>query len=320
MILIAAALLGLGFIGWRVYDESKSGRQTKAELASTRLELGRKLLEAGRLGEADEAFQLASRLSPASYAPRQARIGILGLERRAAEQEQALWFLSQSGPRVEVQVEALCLLARGGPVIPAEALRPGEDEGAALARALQAEPENVHARAALAYYRRNRGMLDEARQLLDPWVREHGDVPPVGDEYVALLLDEGRLDDAGRILDGSGSSGQSTRRSLLRGVWRAMRGQHAEAVDAFQAAIRDDPRDPEPRHRLAQSLRALGRGDAAESARAWVDSAQALRQLVSRLDYAAPDPAALRRASELCHAMGREREAVAWRRLAPGSF
>ncbi|MFO0890376.1 MAG: FG-GAP-like repeat-containing protein [Isosphaeraceae bacterium] len=236
-----------------------------AEVASYRLEQGRLFLELDRLREAERAFLVAAACSPASYAPRKARVGILGLERRAADQEDALWDLFQHNPsRPEGRVEALCLLARGGPVIPAEALRPGEDEGAALERAVRADPDTPHALAALAYFLRNRGKLDEARRILEPWHREYGDAPPVGDEYVQLLLDEGRNEEAGAILenpDPAGSGPPTARRSLLRGIWNAAQGRHAEAVDAFRAAVERDPRDPEPRHRLAQALRAAGRGD-----------------------------------------------------------
>jgi Tfp pilus assembly protein PilF len=317
---LIAAWLGLAFVGWWVYRElfHRGRPRSDAEVAAVRLDQGRGLMDLGHLRAADQALRDASRLSPASYAPRQVRIGILGLERRTADQEAALWDLYQgAGARREVMAEALCLLARGGPVVLAGALRPGEDEGAALDRALKVDPDNEPARAALAYYLRNRGRLDEARALLEPWVQKQGAGPPVGDEYIALLLDEGKLQDAGSIFQDADNRGPSTRRELLRGVWRALRGQHAEAVEAFRAAIQADPRDPEPRHRLAQSLRALGRGAEAESARAWVEAAQELRNLAARIDYAAPDPAALRRAAELCRAMGRDREADAWRRLAP---
>lgn len=290
-----------------------------AEIAAARLEQGGLLLDMGRLREAEEAFRLAASSSPASYAPRKALIGILGLERRTADQEEALWNLfKHSLARPEARVEALCLLGRGGPVIPGETLRPGEDEGAALDRALRAEPENAHARAALAYFLRNRGRLDEARAILEPWFREHGDAPPVGDEYLALLLDEGNLEEAGRILDRTEDRPASARRSLLRGVWEASRGRSAEAVNAFRAAIRDDPRDPEPHHRLAQALRSAGHADESDRERAWVEAAQALRQIVGRMDYASPDPAAVARAGELCRTMGRISEADAWRDLLSG--
>lgn len=296
---------------------------SEAEIAAARVEQGRLLLELNRLRDAEQAFRMATMASPASYAPRKARIGILGLERRGADQDEALWDLfERSASRPEARVEALCLLARGGPVIPGETLRPGEDEGAALARALEADPDDAPARAALAYFLRNRGRLDEVRRLLEPWAREQRDEPALGDEYLALLLDEGRLDEAGGLLAPPGGAvgrQPSARRQLLRGVWEAARGRRAEAIDAFRQAIAEDPRDPEPHHRLAQVLRAAGRDREATAEQAWVEAAQALRQLVGRLDYTSPDPAALARAAELCRAMGRDREADAWLALAQGS-
>jgi tetratricopeptide (TPR) repeat protein len=292
-----------------------------AEIASARLEQGRLLQDLDRLGEAEGAFRAAIARSPASYAPRKALIGILGLERRGADQEAELWdLIEHAGPRTEVRAEALCLLARGGPVIPAETLRVGEDEGAALDRASRADPDNPYILAALAFFLRNRGKLDEARRLLTPWFLEHGDEPPVGDEYLALLLDEGRADEAGELLgttDGPGDShAASGRRSLLRGVWQSMRGRHADATKAFRLAVLDDPKDHEPRYRLAQALRAVGRPEEAEPAQAWVETARALRQVAAHIDYAVPDPAAVSHAAELCRAMGRVREADAWSSVA----
>jgi tetratricopeptide (TPR) repeat protein len=283
-----------------------------AEIAAARLEQGRILQEQGRLRAAAVAYRGALEHAPASNSARKALIGLLGLERRGGEQAEQLWMMvEQGGARPEARVEALCLLARGGPVIPVGTLVRGADEGTVLRRCLEVEPDNQHARAALAYFLRNRGQLDEARRLLEPWYLERGDQPPVGDEYLALLLDEGRMEEAGSML-----TSNSPRRAMLRGIWLAMQGKPDEAVAAFQESVRRDPANPEPHHRLAQALRAVGRAQEATTQLEWVEDSRTLVQIVSSIDYAAPSPAAIARAEQLCRKMSRDREADAWKSLA----
>jgi tetratricopeptide (TPR) repeat protein len=293
-----------------------------AEIAAARIEQGRLLTGQGRLREAAAAFRNALVHAPASSAASKALIGILGLERRGMEQAVRLWEqVDQARTRPEDRVEALCLLARGGPVIPAGTLAREEDEGMVLRRYLQVEPENEDARAALAYFLRNRGLLDEARRLLEPWFLEHGDQPPIGDEYLALVIDEGHVEAAASLLaHGSGQSvgtiADSPRRSLLRGIWLNMSGNPAAAMASFQEATQRDPTNPEPHHRLAQALRAVGRIQDATVHLDWVEDSRALQQIVSGMNYTEPSPSAIARAEQLCRKMGRDREADSWRSLA----
>jgi tetratricopeptide (TPR) repeat protein len=279
------------------------------------------LLNQGRLRAAAAAYRAALLHAPASSSARKALTGILGLERRAEEQASHLWDQFDRSPsRPEDRVEALCLLARGGPVIPAGILNPEEDEGMVLRRCLQAELGNQHARAALAYFLRNRGLLDEARRLLEPAFLEHGDQPPIGDEYLALLLDEGHLDAAGSLLAprvriAPGAEADSPRRSLLRGIWLSIVGKPGAAIGSFQEAIQRDPTNAEPHHRLAQALRAVGRTEDSKIHLDWVEDSRALLQVVSGMVYSKPSPSAIARAEQLCRKMGRDREADAWRSL-----
>jgi tetratricopeptide (TPR) repeat protein len=285
---------------------------TVAEIVAARLEQGRILFEEGRLHAAAAAYQAALAQAPASVSARQALVGILGLERRGNEQAEQLWMMfDQARARPESRTLALCLLARGGPVIPAGTLARGDDEGMVLRRCLEVEPDNLHARAALAFFHRNRGQLDKARRLLEPWMLERADSPPIGDEYLALLLDEGRTEEAGSL-----PTSGSPRRAMLHGIWLAMDGKPDEAVTALQEAVRRDPVNPEAHHRLAQALRAVGRAQEGATQSEWVEDSRALVEIVSTIDYAAPTPAATARAEQLCRKMGRDREADAWKSLA----
>jgi tetratricopeptide (TPR) repeat protein len=295
-----------------------------SDVVTARMEQGRILLDLGQIRAAEEAYLYVLALQPSSVSARRALIAILGLQQRTSEQERELWALhDQALGRTDARVESLCLLARGVSVIPAGFLAQGVDEGMVLRRAFQVEPDNTDVRAALAYFLRNRGELALARQLLEAWCHEHGDEPPVADEYIAVLLDEGQLDDARRWLDRpdhSSASSLTARRSLLRGIWLTMEGRPAEAVAPFLASIDKDPNNPEPRHRLAQALRTAGRGKEASPLLDWVEDARMLSQVASGIDYSSPNPIALARAAELCRRMGRAREAAAWMSLAqPGA-
>jgi tetratricopeptide (TPR) repeat protein len=290
------------------------------EVVAARMEQGRILFDLGQVREAEAAYRHVLALQSSSIAARRALIAILGVLRRGSEQELELWALHDQAPsRIDARVEALCLLARGVPVIPTGFLARGVDEGMILRRGFQAEPDNSQLRAALAYFLKNRGELTLARQLLEPWCREHGDEPLAGDEYLALLLDLGRLDEARRWLNPpkrSFATAPTARRNMLQGTWLTMEGKPADAIVHFLASIEDDLRNPEPRHRLAQALRAAGRGKEAVRFHDWVEDARLLSQVASGIDYASPTPAAAARAADLCRRMGRNREAAAWMSLA----
>jgi tetratricopeptide (TPR) repeat protein len=292
-----------------------------AQVIGALVERGRILLELDRLREAEETYHRILEIQPTNSSARKALIGILGLQRRGTEQEYQLWTLfEQARSRPAARVEALCLLARGGPVIPADTLPREVDEGMVLERGLKADPDNPHIRAALAFFLRNRGHHAEAEQIL-----ERGDKAPEGEEYLALLLDLGRIDVVGRLLNlpdrsAPPTTAPSPRRSLLRGIWLTMQGKPGEAVESFQEAIKGDPRNPEAHHRLAQALRAAGHPEEAAPHLDWVEDARSLQQLISGINYSSANPAVLARAAELCRKMGRNREADSWESLAaPGA-
>jgi Flp pilus assembly protein TadD len=291
---------------------------SQADMAAARLEQGRLLIELGRLNEAERVYRLLLETQPTSAPARRGMIAVLGLAGRREEQEEQLWQLHDlAGSRRDLRVEALCLLARGVPVIPGEFLPQGTDEGRILERGVEAEPENGHVRAALAHFLRNRGRLDDARRILEDKITSRGTPPAVEEEFLALLLDEGRFDEAenwlARTVDRPVSA--TARYVLLRGIWQSLSEGQAKGELDFREAVKRDQRDPEPRHRLAQSLRAQGRTEEAAVWLGWVEDARLLNQIAASLDYASPDPAAMQQASSLCRRMQRDREADAWEAL-----
>jgi thioredoxin-like negative regulator of GroEL len=179
-----------------------------------------------------------------------------------------------------------------------------------LERALRTEPENPHVRAALAFFLRNRGRLDEAQAVLQSTGHAAEE-----EEHLALLLDLGQLEEAGVLASGRGRTHPSARWYLLRGIGQTMQGREEDAILSFQEAIKNDPRSLEPHHRLAQALRAAGHPREAVPHLNWVENARKLEQLVSGIDYESASPAVMAEAAELCRRMGRDREADAWHSL-----
>jgi tetratricopeptide (TPR) repeat protein len=303
---------------------------------AARLSQGRLLLELYRLGAAEAAYREALSIDPRAHEARQPLIAILGIERRADDQEAELWAAYQAGDLAR-KVEALSFLAPAIAVIPPDTLARGVDEGVILERTVAEEPGNGPARVALAYFQRNRGRLDDARRLLEPWLRDHPDDLAAVVEWAAALLDEGRLDDAAPWLGLDGSTAPTHRTNqgrraprsvrarfaLLQGAWLAARSENDKAVDATQSALELDPRNPEIHNRLGQLLRTVGRSGESAAQLQWVLHSQQLRQVSARIIPEQPDPALVAEAAHLCQAMGRRLEAEAWedlnRRLNPAA-
>jgi tetratricopeptide (TPR) repeat protein len=280
------------------------------EAASAYLQRGLILKELYRAREAEAAFRTVLRRAPRLPEPRRELIALLGIERRAREQEEELWALHDES---NCAIEALRLLAQSTVTIPPGTLAKTSDEGAVLERCLTANPDDSHLRPPLARFYRLRGDTDKARRLLESWLRDHPDDPPARIEWLSCLVDEGEVDGARPWFESPPASyRESAEFERVRGEWLNLQGKATEAVAAFREAVRLDPREPELRYRLAQSLRAAGRTDEADEALAYHRRLQELALLAAGIAEDHPAPDRLNEVGRLCRSLGREREAHAW--------
>ena len=288
--------------------------ETQPEAAAAYERQGILLREQFRLDESEAALRRAIRIDPARIDARRVLVAILGLERRGLEQELELWELLARTPR---PVEALRVLAQAGPAIPPDGLPPGLDEGQALAKVLEVEPENARARAALSAYYRGRGNSAEALRILNG---NRAKAPELQLEMWALELDEGDLAQQLQwIFDKPVTSaewGGDPRFAKLQGDFFQAQKDPTKAVEAYRRGLPLDPRGLELRYRLGQALLALGDRDEADACFAYARDTLVLKALVAKLNDEDPDRTLCAQATALCEKMGRSREAEAWRSFA----
>jgi tetratricopeptide (TPR) repeat protein len=280
------------------------------ESAWAHLQRGLILKELYRAREAEAAFRVALRRAPGLPEPRRELVALLGIERRADEQEKELWELHDRAGRA---IEALRLLAQSTVTIPPGTLAKTSDEGAVLERCLAADPGDPHVRPPLARFYRRRGETDAARRLLEPWLHDHPDDPVARVEWLACLLDEGDVDLASPWFEAPPPYCRGRADFLrLRGDWFGFQGKYTDALVAYDEAVRQAPRDPEARYQLARALGAAGRVDEAALALAYHQRLQELALLAAGVAEANPAPDRLNEVGRVCGALGRQREARAW--------
>jgi tetratricopeptide (TPR) repeat protein len=277
---------------------------------SAHLGRGRILKELYRPAEAIDELRACLRLNPRRLEAHRELIIILGILRRAREQEEQLWALHDRGGAA---VEALRILAQSTVTIPPGALAKNADEGSVLRRCLETRPDDPYLPAPLAYFLRNRGQVAEARALLQPWLRTSRINSETRLEDLACLLDEGDFASARPWFEPPEESlGSSSRYWLLRGDWFRMQDRHDEALKSYREAVQRDPRSPEARYRLAHALRALRMVREADEVLTDHQRLQQLSLLAADLSETTSDPNRLAQAARLCHQLGRDREARAW--------
>jgi thioredoxin-like negative regulator of GroEL len=277
---------------------------------SARLMRGRLLKELYRPAEDIDELRACLRLDPGQVEARRELIIIFGIERRAREQAAELWELHDRGGAA---IEALRLLAQSTVTIPPGALAKDADEGSVLRRCLDTTPDDPALPAALAYFLRNRGRVAEARAILEPWLRSGRGGPDIRLEDLACLLDEGDVESARPWLEPPQMALQEQGRYWrLRADWLRLQERSGEALESDREAVRRNPRDPESRYRLAQSLRAAGLVREADEAMAYHQGLQRLGSLASQNSETAPDLDRLVEIARLCHELGRDREARGW--------
>jgi tetratricopeptide (TPR) repeat protein len=282
--------------------------------AALRVRAGALLLGAFHLRDSEDAYRSALAIDERSEEAVRALIVISGVAKRADEQEQWLWKLHELGDR-PTRIEALRLLAPGVAVIPPDSLPRGIDEAQLLNRAVAADPSDSGAASALADLLVLRGRSAEARQMLDglPRPTSTRDEQARSEAYGAIVLDEASEAEAERHFR---PLPRTARGWSQRGEWLTLHGHHADAAEAFAKAVALDRRDPHHRYRWSRALQATGDTDEARRQLGLFQSAEELKVLTAGIDEQAPDPASLRRAAELCRALGRDREASAWADLA----
>ncbi|MGE3822049.1 MAG: tetratricopeptide repeat protein [Isosphaeraceae bacterium] len=285
------------------------------EAASAQFRRGVLLKEMFRLREAEAAFLAAMERDPDALEPRRELVAILGVLRRATEQEEALWGLLQAGGAIE----ALRLLAQSSVVIPPGTFAKTIDEGLVLERALQVDPDHPDVRPALGRFHRMRGETAKALTSLEVWLDDHPGDADARVEWLACLLDDGQVDAATPWFDPprSGMTHLADYRRL-RGDWQHLQGRPEKALNDYREAVRLAPRDAEARYRLALGLRAAGKLDEARKAMAYHQTLRSFAEVAAAVSVENPDLAKVVEASETCRALGpdRGREAEAWSTLA----
>lgn len=288
--------------------------ESDSRALEARITAGRLWLQAFHPREAEAAFRAALRLRPDSDAARLALIAILAIQGRAADYEAEAWALHDHG--VE-PIKALRLLAQAAPAIPPDTLARTADDGTVLRLAFDADPDDAYTRIALARFERARGKTEIARGLLEP-LRGVASVPPESQvEWAACLLDDNDTDHLEAFFsEAPGPLDRMAGYWMLRGEWADRNGQADEAVSCFRTAVDRDPRDPAAHYRLGRALRAVGRQDEAVAEMDVARQAQELKDLVAKISDSSRNADLLSRASQICAAIGRDREANAWLALA----
>jgi tetratricopeptide (TPR) repeat protein len=181
----------------------------------------------------------------------------------------------------------------------------------ALARWVEADPDDRASRLALAEGLRRTARADRAREVLSPL----GDSDPDALALRAqIALDLGERDEAARLLAGSPAAHAGL--SRLRGLLALTRGDARAAARELIRAYRMAPDDRQTLVSLGVALTRLG-DPAAKPVQAAVERLRAYDAIVSRL--ASPDaagPALFRQIGAAAEGIGRRAEARAWYGLA----
>jgi tetratricopeptide (TPR) repeat protein len=282
-----------------------------SEVERARMTRGLLLMEAFRFREAERVFRQCVDRNPSLEEARIQLVILTGLKRKYHAFEQELWGHYE---RCGQPIAPLRLLSRGIPFLPSRiTLDESHDEGYLLRKGLDGDPSDPEIRPPLARYLLERGRADEALEILESWLAAYPDDGPARAEWLACLLEQGRLDELRPWFEPPASAlAPLARYWNLRGDWLQRQEKYAEAVECFAEASRIEPRDPDPRYRMGMALRALGRNDVAERALAWLQKANQLLVLMHKIKNDAPDPELCAQAAQLLTEMDRPREARAW--------
>lgn len=281
-----------------------------SQSARAALQRGLILRELYRLDPAIESLQKAVLLNPKMVEARRILVGILGVVRRAEEQNQALWDWYHAGT---APVEALRLIAQSVVVIPPGTLAKTFDEGYVLEKCLESEPDSLYVRPPLARFYRNRGEIDKAMNLLKDWLAHDPDDAGARLEWLACLVELGETDEAEKtIIESERLLGNKAEFWLIKGKHRQNTKQWRQALSDLKQAQMLNPHDAETCFQMAQCHRALGELDNAEEL---ITKAQSIRNLAELAAQVDPDqPGIEEMLAVMRHAEGldRHRESAAW--------
>ncbi|HVV98792.1 MAG TPA: tetratricopeptide repeat protein, partial [Planctomycetaceae bacterium] len=172
------------------------------------------------------------------------------------------------------------------------------DYRAALERCSPTDARSRELRSELVPLLMHAGLREEARQELDHVLDEGKPDLLTQLQQVSLLRQEGRPDEAERVLtDIRKNSPDEPRALLLQGLLALDRGHPREAIAPLERALEVQPRNKEAHYKLAEALDGIGEAEAAtrhrHESRRLTDLSLRLLQVRRQLELS-PDDARLR--------------------------
>ncbi len=268
-----------------------------------RLQQGQLELRRDRARVAEEHYRHAIRLEPKLCKAHSELIFILGYELRRRELSDEFRALSECEPLRFDQAFTWCL-TRGVVWEPGEA-------AAKLARFVAADPDDRHARVALAEMLHRLSRFDEAEAALAP-LGPDDDARAIRRQ---IALDRGDEKGAEALL--AGGSKAHVGLALLRGRMAIARGEDKAAVAAFREAVAAEPNNRDAIFGLAHALQRVDE----KEAKTYLELSakhERLGTLVQRAAApgASKDATLVRELGAACAAVGRVAEARAWYAIA----
>jgi MSHA biogenesis protein MshN len=135
-----------------------------------------------------------------------------------------------------------------------------------LAQALKADPAHAPARQAYVALLLEQGRVEQARDMLQAGVAANASHAPFALALARIHVQQREYAAALQVLDNAGPAAQGTDFQALRAVVLQRMGRHADAVNAYQQALRIGPQNAATWMGLGISLEALGhRPEAAQA-------------------------------------------------------
>lgn len=262
-------------------------------------------LKRARLRSAESAFLQAIALSPDSLGLRRDLVYIYNLQHRQIELDTLLHSLSE---RETLDFQYLLHWGKTRNVV----WNPNRD-CEALAKCVEADPDDRRSRLALAEGFRRLNRLDDAANTLAPLADSD---PEARAQRVMLELERNDPDKAQQILQGADPEDPAL--AYVRGRVALARGDGPAAVRYFRSALKTAPNDRAVLFSLGAALKFNGDPAAAEP---YLNAAQrhdAITPLITIASTAAGanDPTIPARLAAACEAAGRLYESRAWYKLA----
>ncbi|MFM7591127.1 MAG: tetratricopeptide repeat protein, partial [Isosphaeraceae bacterium] len=277
---------------------------------SENFELGLKLKDFYLFDQALEHLEFGLGREPRNLSAHRAVVEILGIERRSAEQEIALWKWVKSG---ESPVEALRLLAQWQVVIPPGAIPKTSDEGETLSQQLAAEPDSADSTAALACFYRNRGELQKASEIVSKALKKKPDSLNLIAERLAGLLDSGEREVAGQQFAELGENVMKSPELLwLRAEYYRINGNFSKAIEDYESGLKQGGRDPKIYFKMAECARL---GEMKPDYKIYLNKYEKSRQLTydaADVDSLNPEVGKMIKLAMTSMELGRTTEAKAW--------